>query len=57
MKYNLLIELYIFEVHQKKNNPIVQLAYLERNKNRLSKEQLYILTFLGQMLIQCNETI
>ena len=58
MKYNLLIELYIFEVHQKKNNPIVQLAYLERNKNRLSNEQLkYILTFLGQMLIQCNETI
>ena len=52
MKYNLLIELYIFEVHQKKNNPIVQLVYLERNKNRLSNEQLkYILTFLGQMLI------
>ena len=58
MKYNLLIELYIFEVHQKKNNAIVQLVYLERNKNRLSNEQLkYILTFLGQMLIQCNETI
>ena len=47
-----------FEVHQKKNNPIVQLVYLERNKNRLSNEQLkYILTFLGQMFTQCNETI
>ena len=58
MKYNLSIEWYIFEVHQNKNNPIVQLAYLERNKTRLSNEQLkYILTFLGQMFTQCNETI